>query len=280
MTEERKQELRRLLEEAMESLEVLRSGTESSLVAVEVYREHLQRRWTSYSENVRSALVSFTPNIVSKTTKAKLLGFIRKEFAQFIYEDKIQSASFFKKGGPYDGFPLDWLLQQLLRITIAWGIEEAVLRVDRCTEENSGSFQHFALLEGIRLNAEIPVYKGMRLVPLSDAASYLQRYLPTYFIGTAGMPEDTLHSKTMLVIDCSVSPIFHKPLPELYQVTLHIALLWSAEIWTYRILLTFRSSGSRKGTPTRKCYLLNELFRQDNGVLSRRQLPISSSGRW
>ena len=46
------------------------------------------------------------------------------------------------------------------------------------------------------------------------------------------------------------------------QVTLDIALLWSAEIWTYRILLTFRSSGSRKETLTRKCCLLNELFRQ------------------
>ena len=49
---------------------------------------------------------------------------------------------------------------------------------------------------------------------------------------------------------------------DLSQVTHHIALVWGAEIWTYRILLTFRSSGSRKGTPTRKCCLLNELFRQ------------------
>ena len=58
-----------------------------------------------------------------------------------------------------------------------------------------------------------------------------------------------------------------------YQVTVDIAqdllshslstrlILWSAEIWTYRILLTFRSSGSRKGTPTSKRYLLKELFR-------------------
>ena len=49
------------------------------------------------------------------------------------------------------------------------------------------------------------------------------------------------------------------------QVTHHMALLRSAEIWTYRILLTFRSSGSRKGTLTSKCCLLNELFRQIMG---------------
>ena len=45
------------------------------------------------------------------------------------------------------------------------------------------------------------------------------------------------------------------------DIALHIALLWSAGLWTCHILLTFRSSGSRKGTPTRTCYLLNELFR-------------------
>ena len=97
MTEERKQELRRLLEEAMESLVILRSGDEPSFIREEVYREHLLQRWTAYSENVRSVLVSFTPHITSEVTKSKLLDFIRKEFAQFIHEDKIQSASFFHK---------------------------------------------------------------------------------------------------------------------------------------------------------------------------------------
>ena len=220
MTEERKQELEQLLNEAMatENLEILRSGAEPSLVPVEVYREHLQQRWTSYSENVRSALVSFTPHIVSKATKSKLLDFIRKELAQFIHEDKIQSASFFIKGGYFDGVPLDWLLEQLLRIAIARGIEEAVSAFDRCTEDTPGSFQHFALIEGIRLEAEIQAYGGIRLVPLSNAISDLQRYWPTFFISSVGMPEDFFQSKTVLIIDCSVSPVFHKPFPELSQV--------------------------------------------------------------
>ena len=217
MTEERKQELRRLLEEAMESLVILRSGDEPSFIREEVYREHLLQRWTAYSENVRSALVSFTPHITSEVTKSKLLDFIRKEFAQFIHEDKIQSASFFIKGGYFDGFPLDWLLEQLLRIAIARGIEEAVSAFDKCTEETSASFQYFALLDGIRLEAGIQIYKGIQLVPLSKASSYLHHYWPTFFASIIGMPEDFRHSKTVLIIDCSVSPIFHKPFPGLSQ---------------------------------------------------------------
>ena len=217
MTEERKQELRQLLEEARESLVILRSGDEPSFIREEVYREHLLQRWTAYSENVRSALVSFTPQITSEVTKSKLLDFIRKEFAQFIHEDKIQSASSFIKGGYFDGFPLDWLLEQLLRIAIARGIEEAVSVFDKCTEETSVSFQHFALLDGIRLEAGIQIYKGIQLVPLSKTSSYFHHYWPTFFASTIGMPEDFRQSKTVLIIDCSVSPIFHKPFPRLSQ---------------------------------------------------------------
>ena len=43
---------------------------------------------------------------------------------------------------------------------------------------------------------------------------------------------------------------------------------WSAGIWTFRILSTCRSAGSRKFTPTRVgCYLWKELFRR--GIMGR-----------
>ena len=41
------------------------------------------------------------------------------------------------------------------------------------------------------------------------------------------------------------------------QVTFDMALRWSAGIWIYRILLTWRSSGSKN-----RCYLWKELVRQ------------------
>ena len=47
-----------------------------------------------------------------------------------------------------------------------------------------------------------------------------------------------------------------------HRDSIDIALLWSADARRDRILLTFRSSGSRKETPTRTCYLLKELFRK------------------
>ncbi len=55
---------------------------------------------------------------------------------------------------------------------------------------------------------------------------------------------------------------------------LHIALRWSAGNWTYRILSTCRSAGSRNLTPTRVgCYLLKELFQR--GIMGCYQVTLA-----
>ena len=210
MTEERKQELRQLLNEAMASLEIRpRSRVESSLLPVDVYRKQLQQRWTSYS-------VDFNPYIASEATKSKLLDFIRAEFAPFIHEDWIQSASFFiARSGSSMGYPLDMLLEQLLKIAIARGVGGAVSAFDRCTKDTHVSFQYMALLEGIRLETEIQIFEGIRLVCLPHSTSELPYYLPNLLI--ADISAISLLGKTVLIIDASVSPIFHKPFPELFR---------------------------------------------------------------
>lgn len=62
--------------------------------------------------------MNYVPHI-SKTIKLALLDFIRKEFAPFIREDKILSASsYFLLAGSKNGYPLTNLLVQLLKIAI------------------------------------------------------------------------------------------------------------------------------------------------------------------
>ena len=211
MTEERKQELKQLLQEAMENLEIRqRSADGSPLPPIDVrgYRAHLQQYWKSYSETSLWVVMAYEPNIGDENAKSKLLDFIRVEFASFIDEDKILSASFFLIGGFTDGFPLDYLLMQLLKITIAYGIEEAASTFDKCTKETQGSFQYIRLLDGIRLKTEINVFEGIRLIPLPRSTSELPYYLRNHL---PDVPKDFFSGKTLLVVDCSVSPIFHKP---------------------------------------------------------------------
>ena len=217
MTEERKQELRQLLEEAMESLVIrLNLGYQSLLLRdvyrkqlpVEIYRKCLQERWPSYSEDSKSILYDFRPDVVNSTTTSKLLDFIRVELSQFINEDRILHASFVL-GGTGDGFHLDRILQSLLKNTLARGIDEAVLAFDRCTKDSHIVFQRATLLEGIKLEAAIRLFEGIQLVPLPDSQSALPYYLPR--MSLLGLSEKSFYSQTLLIIDYSVSPIFHKP---------------------------------------------------------------------
>ena len=211
MTEERKQELKQLLNEAMASLVIRpqRSGLPS--MDVQEYRNYLQRRWKFYPEDSISVLIRYKPDIVNDTTKSKLLDFIRAEFAPFIHEDRILSASCFLLHGS-NGFNVDYLLEQLLRIAIVWEIEGGVSAFDRCTQKTYASFQYMALLVGIELKTEIQVCEGIRLVSLPGSTSELPRYLPNPRV--TDMSAHSLRGKTMLIIDCSVSPIFQKPFRE------------------------------------------------------------------
>ena len=146
---------------------------------------------------------------MNETIKSKLLDFIKSEFAPFIREDRILSASYFLHGGPGEGFPLDDLLSQLLKIAIDRGIEGAVSDFERGTKETHGSFQTIALLEGIKLEAEIQVFDGIRLVPLPNSTRELPRFLSN--ISLLDRSASFFISKMLLIADCFVSPIFHKP---------------------------------------------------------------------
>ena len=208
MTEDKKQELTQVLQEALANLEIRCAWAKGiSYLTVSDYRNHLLQRWDYSGPSV----LNFTPHIVREDTKSKLLDFIRAELSGYIHEDMIQSACFFIKiGGQIPGYHLSYLLYQLMRITIVRGVENAVLAFDRCTTETHGSFQYLAILEGIKLESEIHIYAGIQLIPLPENKSQLPRYLLNHmFRGD----EDKFTGRTLLIIDCSVFPMFCKPVP-------------------------------------------------------------------
>ena len=134
---------------------------------------------------------------------------MKKELDSFIHDDKILSATFYVfDGGDRHGTHLDSFLKQLLKIAIVQGIEEAVFNFEKCTEETRGSFQTIALLEGIKLDAEIQAFEGIYLIPLPSSASEF----PPHFgsIPSPG-PSNSYFRKTVIVTNYSIFPIFHKP---------------------------------------------------------------------
>ena len=209
MNDKRKQELTELLNEAMDSLEIRSVSGDWSLMCTDEYTEHLRKHWTSYSMDSKAIVFRFRPRIVNESTRSKLLDFMREELGQSISEDKLLTATFFVLGGHSDGIYLSELLEQFLRIAIALGADAAISAFDKCTEEESGSYKVIALLKGITLEEEKQVFEGIQLIPLPDSVSELPSYLP--YTVHRGMSEDYFCSRTLLVINYSISPIFHKP---------------------------------------------------------------------
>ena len=208
MTTERKQELTQLLEEALDNL-VIRNS-ENQIWHIDEYIKLLQKYWSSYSQFELTLhlpfLEDFEPHVTSETTQSKLLDFIREAFKDAIHEDYIQSAcSHVLEIESDSGYPLDSLLKQLLNITIGSGVERAVSAFVRCSESESASFQYIILLAGIKVDAEIEVSKGIRIKPFSSPIPDLLRF----YLETVGMSPHFLGAQ--LIIDASVSPIFHKP---------------------------------------------------------------------
>ena len=214
MTEERKQELKKLLEEAMACSEI-RNSTDS-LLSIERYKENLQKRWTYYSPDSLWVMMEYKPYITDENIKSKLLDFIKEELTSFIEENEILSASYFILGYHTDRFQLDKFMDQLLRISVVHGIDRAVSDFDRCTKKEQGSFQALALVEGIKLKEDVQVCQGIRLVPLSNSSSKLPEGMPDPIMPIYGLPDNIYRGKTLLIVDCNISPIFHKPLSKTF----------------------------------------------------------------
>ena len=208
MNQDRKQELDRLLQDAMANLEI-RHRSDSSPHVVDLYSRHLRQRWTSSADP--RILLDFKPHIASEAAKSNLLNFIREELSEFIHEDRIESVSLFITGGGFGGggYPLDFLLEQLLKIAIVRGVEEAISAFDRAAKGKHVPFQFIALLEGIRLEAELEVFEGIRLVPLPGSTSQLPSYLQDSLF--SHLPASFFLLKTLLVVDAAASPVFLKP---------------------------------------------------------------------
>ena len=245
MTEERKQELTELLEEAMGSLVIRHDYGGAVSIPADLYKRYLQERWKYYGLNFLafSSLIGLTLDVVNESTRSNLLDYIRQELALFINRgttsdlDCIRIASYFIQSDSTHGdclyeygggssLPLFMVMERLLGITLVRGIEEAVSFFCQCSrpEGTHGFFRDVGLLEGVKLETEVEVFDGVRLVPLPssgisrEVAQHLFRFPIRVFDD-----RDSLFGKTLLVIDQSGFSMLCKPSEKAIQNGTRIA---------------------------------------------------------
>lgn len=245
MTEERKQELRRLLKEAKGSL-VVQYENSPRAVPVPVYRLYLEERWSYYGIDFLSQAFSvrFKLDVANSRTKLRLLDYIRAELVQFIEEDAtadynllcIKAANYLIESDSTHGrrlynhglgaLPVFMFLERLLEIALVRGIEEAVSLFARCSRgEGTQVFLHvIALLEGIKLESMIEVYPGARLVPLPspEISGKMEQCLIGLPMWAFVNEKDSFFGRVLLVIDCPGHSIFHRPSERAFQDGTHI----------------------------------------------------------
>ena len=234
MTEERKQELRQLLQEAMQTV-IIEAPEGYEPISFEKYKEYAKAFRKSYRPDLSFYLFYYMPNIDNEAVKSKLFNFIKEELADYILHDEsaeppwtysICPAKIAIRGANMFIASLNSVLEKLLEISIASGADKAISALDKCTRETSGTFQKIALLHGpIRSllwksgtedSKEIRIFDGVRLVffPLNPSE------LPPYLFDEAfnrvltGAGPEFFRQKTVLIIDHTVSPLFSKPSDE------------------------------------------------------------------
>ena len=225
MTDERKQELRQLLQEAMNNL-VIRVRFENGTISKEKYIETLRKRREFYGISDDHLnhydYLLYQPDIANGEIKSRLLEFIREELNQFIEDNKIGYTTYNVDGCAQNGFCLvkrmipqsynlsdvSDVLEYLLKMSLAFGLDKAVLSFDQdsCPEGRYSLYHSITSLEGIRIETEIQINNRVRLVPLPGNIEYkLNRSL--YNRHRRHRDKGT----TLLIIECIRYALFHKP---------------------------------------------------------------------
>lgn len=211
MNQNRIQKLTQLIQESMEYL-VIREISRDEPLSLDKYSEALRSRRTSYRPNFfELTWPRIYPDIENGEVKRRILGLIQEEFEEYIHDGSIQSPTYM--GSAVDA--LNEVLSNLLKNAIVWGEKRAVQDFIRCVESESGTYLRIALLEGARVEEEIEVFDGVRLVPLPASPEEF----PTFMPGGAifDVTERAFSSRTLVVMECSVSPLFRKPQGDEYK---------------------------------------------------------------
>ena len=205
MKENRKQELEKLLEESLRKLAIKDRHGGRTLSLGDYRKLFLSNKKDPYTVFLKG---SVEIQVMDNLVKEKLFDFFQTELDSYVRNGTFLPCISAIKGGQGGGFPLDLLIRSLCRISIMWGIKIAISVFEKTVTEDQVFFQDMIVLDGLKINREIQLFDGVKLIPLPDSPSQMPNFVPDSDGYSFNVKE--IVSKTLLIIDCSVSPAFHK----------------------------------------------------------------------
>ena len=201
------QPLTDLLNRAIQAT-AIRDQRRNQQMDISLYKDQLRSCWDTYKTDIdRIFLDGFTPRIDDADLEEEVLGLISSALADHIHEGRVQTATIEILGGSHPGVQMKDLLQQLLKVALVRSPNLAAQSFHQAVEGKPIAYQRIALLNGIRVENEIEVCKGIRLISLPNSTSEL----PNIFPHINYMSPIDLLGKTLIGIDYTVSPAFLNP---------------------------------------------------------------------
>ena len=200
------EELAALLREAMRSVVVTRGSTNQT-VGSGTYRQNLLSCWTSYNPDLRRYTLTFEPSVSDPTLRERLAGVVQHALSEHVYEDRVQCGTYHVFGGFGNGFPLSYIIRNILKIAIAYGPNHAAQSFYDGTRSEHIPYHHVGLLSGARTDRELHVSQGIRIVPLASSTSEL----PPMLTDIPDIAMVQLLGRALVVVDATVSPALINP---------------------------------------------------------------------
>ena len=209
MNDDKIEKLAALLQEALPSVVIERRFQHSlPMQSLSEYQRNLLHIRQFCDPNLRMYTSLFEPYVEDANVQREIIDVIRTELTEYTHEDKIQSASFeVHGGGPVPGFHLNAVLSHLLKITIVRGERHAAHAFYDCIKRSHAPYQTIGLLNGVRVEEEVTVCDGIRLVPLPDSAYEL----PPYLNKALSVDKEHFLRRVVIIVEQSVSPQFIDP---------------------------------------------------------------------
>ena len=204
------QELKELLDVALQSLEIRESGPLARKHDAGSYKQQLLavRRGHVLDPNDILGRVDFA--IANEAANANLLNYLRRSLRDYVHEDRIHTALCDIYGGGVSpgGFEVRALAEKLMKLTVALGSARTAALFAESLAAPRCDFQLMALLGGITVDEPIDVYDHVQLRPLPNSDLELQRDFPS-ILQMWGVQR--FSRAPLLVEDASASPRYLNP---------------------------------------------------------------------
>lgn len=207
-----------ILERAIREVVVTHTYTKQQ-IGIATYRQKLQRNWDlHWPEPDLGHSSYYRPTIANGEIRELLLATVKEALRTFVRNERIDTAAIAIVGGPGSGITLGALVDRLVEVAIGRGSHQAATAFFQAVHGYPITFRHMALLTGARLEAEVTVSHGIRMVKLPSSTSEV----PSYFPDGSPLQSTDILGQTLLVIDYTVRSMFadpelQKPYDELFQ---------------------------------------------------------------